>query len=289
MLWLLAVFLSGAPRPDATTFPTVATPLGPLYRIEGAKHPEAIPDWMVWRHTLRHVARTPEFPAEVLGLTAADVAALTDAASGQAERDAACQARHDAHKGAAPAEVRAIDRECHGETLAAVKELLAALSPDGAATVARWLAAMRAGTIAYQSVNAAASCLDATMTNLLWLVPGSGVLNPPRSYAYVWTERQPQACACTFWLETRATQITYNEEPGAWWCYPPTTADWNGWGCWDLDGRRAGCEWQCQPTTWPRVARVEAFHVLHWGPPGDPRCAEDGLWLGDTVSETLLY
>ena len=160
----------------------IQTPFGPQRELKG----DQIPDPIIWPRTLRIVARGSrgiDTYLATLGLSEAELEALRAESAAQSTRDDACRSRFDqllstkASIGASAyrAEFGRVEAACRDADMAAVQELLAAMSPDGAARLRDWVNIWRGATTARVSVDRAASggCVDGETTNLVWQIAGT--------------------------------------------------------------------------------------------------------------------
>lgn len=147
---VFAVQASGQPA----WLPEVPPPFGPYVRIEGRKNPELIPEHLAWASAFRSLAALTDRGAyrtieRELGLTADDLALVSEAARGQTERDARGQARQKARTrelqeaGATFEEVllamKPIVLSCRQHVIDARDALLGALSADGQRALSVWV------------------------------------------------------------------------------------------------------------------------------------------------------
>jgi hypothetical protein len=128
-----------------------------IVEISGAKTPEQLPEYLVWKIGLRALAGIEKqkiAPAlEELGLSPADGELVFAEGRAQQERDKECFERQerttamlkaaDAKADRIAAETRAIVMECRWATLEGKERMLAALSPDAQIAVIAWVLEQR--------------------------------------------------------------------------------------------------------------------------------------------------
>jgi hypothetical protein len=124
-----------------------------IVEISGAKTPEQLPEYLVWKIGLRALAAIKKqniAPAlEELGLSEAEGELVFAEGRAQQERDKECFERQErlttmlraaeAKPERIAAETRAIVLECRSATLEAKDRMLAALSPDAQTAVVTWV------------------------------------------------------------------------------------------------------------------------------------------------------
>jgi hypothetical protein len=127
--------------------------------IDGSRTPEKIPQYEVWRRSLRTLAEAHrkdlKWMQESLPVAAEDATAIYAEALAQQQRDDRCWARQEARKVALLASgadhdaayngLKPIVLACREEVIAARDRLLAALSDEGRAALTLWVDQRRAG------------------------------------------------------------------------------------------------------------------------------------------------
>lgn len=128
-----------------------------VVEISGDQTPEQLPEYLVWKMSLRALAaikkQNIEPALEELGLSEADGEVVFAEGRAQQERDKECFQRQErmttmlrasaAKPGRIAAETRAIVLECRWATLDAKERMLAALSPESQAAVVAWVLEQR--------------------------------------------------------------------------------------------------------------------------------------------------
>jgi hypothetical protein len=132
-----------------------------LVEIDGAKHPELLPEYLVWTHGLSALSAIKKdnitAALETLPLSPRDADLAFAEGVRQDDRDRRCGERTrrimESLRTAAPAKIEAALRpailDCRWEVLDAKDRLLAAMSPEGRATLVAWVLDGRQGIKSY--------------------------------------------------------------------------------------------------------------------------------------------
>jgi hypothetical protein len=121
--------------------------------IDGAKNPELIPEWSVWKHAFMVFGVASELPTDVMKHLSKEEAAAVRAAAAQHRKDtSACEQRGLKLRPMLETEaVDAVNRkteelnlECRWQTLRLRDRLLEALRSDGQVALRQWVEAAKA-------------------------------------------------------------------------------------------------------------------------------------------------
>jgi hypothetical protein len=124
-----------------------------LIEIDGKKNPEQIPEWLLWRESLRSVASAKandfKLVKATLGLSEPDMGLLDKEAELQFKRDDECQKRQEVQRDelaargegipAIYAQLKTVILGCRTRTLDARDRILAGLTPEGQSKVLAWV------------------------------------------------------------------------------------------------------------------------------------------------------
>ncbi len=156
-LLLVAFVALFALHPDAAQKPPAQFSLpapSEWVHIDGAKNPELIPEWNVWKHAFMVFAVGSDLPTDVIKHLSKEEAAAVRAAAAQHQKDkAACEQRGLKLQALVATEsasvinrrTEEINLDCRWQTLRLRDHLLESLGPEGQAALRQWVEGLKAG------------------------------------------------------------------------------------------------------------------------------------------------
>jgi hypothetical protein len=161
LLLMVVVPIAAEPQNKSRPNPSSLSPSRGMIEIDGAQHPELLPEYLIWTQGFSRLAAIKRddmtIALDTLQLAPRDADLAFAEAAKQDERDRRCsdQTRRimEATRTAKPEKIEAAVRpailECRWEVLAAKDRLLDAMSPEGRATLVNWMLDARKGMKAY--------------------------------------------------------------------------------------------------------------------------------------------
>ena len=161
LLLMMSVPIAAQPQNKPRPNPGSSSPSRGMIEIDGATHPELLPEYLIWTHGFSRLAAIKRqnitVALDTLELAPRDADLAFAEAAKQDERDRRCsdQTRRimEATRNAKPEKIEAAVRpailECRWEVLGAKDRLLDAMSPEGRATLVNWMLDARKGMKAY--------------------------------------------------------------------------------------------------------------------------------------------